>query len=80
MKFNRIVKFIYHLQVFISIQLLIKVAWGPLFGVVFISSSISEVRVVQKLKLVEKGKTILRNVDWLFQNIHPLVRISLWMK
>jgi hypothetical protein len=28
MKFNHIVKFIHHLQVFIPIQLLIKVAWG----------------------------------------------------
>jgi hypothetical protein len=28
MKSNQIVKFIHHLQVFISIQLLIKVAWG----------------------------------------------------
>jgi hypothetical protein len=46
MKFNQIVKFIHHLQVFISIQLLIKVAWGASFGVAFISLLISEVRVV----------------------------------
>ncbi len=45
MKFNRIVKFIHHLGVFISIQFLIEVAWGALFGVVFTSLLISEVRV-----------------------------------
>jgi hypothetical protein len=49
MKLNRIVKFIHHLQLFISIQLLIKVARGALFRVAYISLLISEVRVVQKL-------------------------------
>jgi hypothetical protein len=46
MKFSQIGKFIHHLQVFISIQLLIKVACGPSFEVAFISLLISEVRVV----------------------------------
>ncbi len=36
-KSNQIVTFIHHLQVFISIQLLIKVAWDHLFGVALIS-------------------------------------------
>ncbi len=37
MKFNSIVKFIHHLQVLISIQLLIKVVWGASVGVALIS-------------------------------------------
>jgi hypothetical protein len=36
MKYNQIVKFIHHLQVFLSIHLLTKVAWGAPFGVAFI--------------------------------------------
>ncbi len=35
---------------------------GASFGVVFISLLISEVRVVWKLGLVEKGKTLLRKI------------------
>ncbi len=76
MKFNQIVKVIHHLQVFISIQLLIKVAWGVSFGVGFISLLISEVWAVQKLGLVEKGETILQsqhmceNSCWQNSNVH----------
>jgi hypothetical protein len=46
MKFNQLVQFIHHLLIFISIQLLIKVAWGASIGVAFISLLLSEVRVV----------------------------------
>jgi hypothetical protein len=52
MKFNCIAKFIHYLGVFISIKLLINVAWGAWFGVLLTSLSIIEVRVVYQLGLV----------------------------
>ncbi len=82
MKFNQIVKVIHHLQVFISIQLLIRVAWVVSFGVAFISLLICEVRAVQKLGLVERSKTILQsqhmceNSCWQNSNVHRQMHVQ----
>ncbi len=43
MEFNQIGKLIHPLQIFISIQLLVKVVWGASFGVAITSLLISEV-------------------------------------
>jgi hypothetical protein len=59
MKSNQIVKFILLLQVFISIQLLIKVAWGASVWVAFISLSIKGAKLkgrdyfTKNLKIVQ---------------------------
>jgi hypothetical protein len=75
MKFNQIMKFIHHLQVFISIQLLYKVVWGRVdWGSIkpLTSLLIIEVRVVKKLGLVKMINSFTKLISLLIADSYAI--------
>ncbi len=90
MKYNQIVKFIHHLQVFISIQLLIKVAWEASLGLCLIvyllmKLGLWQVRVgwkgqnyFAKLFLVSAMITIFRESGPQLHNIQFIKIYFMW--